>query len=116
MTRYAIEQVQSRVVYHQPQETVTALDSPITFNFTFKQGATEGKGTNAFTATSDRLGNVWHVNGINRSCSLDISNTRGPCVDIVEQRLAAQPTGTATTESLSTTILSTYTAPSRSSL
>ncbi|CAA7267153.1 unnamed protein product [Cyclocybe aegerita] len=83
MTRYAMEEVQSRIVLHGSQETRTILDAPVTFGFTFQQGATQDKASRPVSITAAVGGQIVNV-GFDRSCSLDIPNARGSCVEVAE--------------------------------
>ncbi|CAA7257513.1 unnamed protein product [Cyclocybe aegerita] len=107
MTRYAQEVVRSRLVLHAPDETRTLLNEPVTLYRTFEQGATQEKASNPLTIATHGLGHlVWQ--GLDSTCSLDIPNNRGSCVEVVENarvRVVGDPVANPSF----TTSISTYT-------
>ncbi|KAJ3510927.1 hypothetical protein NLJ89_g4396 [Agrocybe chaxingu] len=107
MTRYGQEVVQSRLVLHGADETVTLLDEPVTLHMSFEQGATQDKASNPLTIATHRHGHLIGQ-GVDSTCSLDIPNNRGSCVEVVENarvRVVGDPVANPSF----TTSISTYT-------
>ncbi|KAF8178042.1 hypothetical protein BJ912DRAFT_984998 [Pholiota molesta] len=80
MTKYEIQQIQTKIILHEPQTTVTLLDSPITLTYTIEQGASTAYHSAPPLITQQVLGQVRYV-GSRQNCSLDISKKTGTCIE-----------------------------------
>ncbi|KAF9479176.1 hypothetical protein BDN70DRAFT_702813 [Pholiota conissans] len=111
MTRYEIQQIQSKLVLHGETETVTLLSEPLTVTYTIEQGASAAYVSAPPLVTHKSFGQI-SFQGLKENCTLDIFAPGGTGVCVAEEQdpKLVFGTGDATSTSISTST-STFTGP-----
>ncbi|KAF8187184.1 hypothetical protein BJ912DRAFT_970421 [Pholiota molesta] len=111
MTRYEIQEIQSKLIVHQPDTTITFFDSPVTHTYTIEQGASTAYQSSPplITVVQQGSAQVAYV-GMNQNCSLDLSKNTGICIG-EDQSPSLVDNGDASTSTAIVTSSVTVTGP-----